>query len=43
MSKNILNFLSELKLNNNRTWFLENKDRFTEIQMVLFDVFVNVG
>lgn len=35
ISKNILNFLSELKLNNNRNWFIENKDRFTEIQSEL--------
>ncbi|PJZ45171.1 DUF2461 domain-containing protein [Leptospira brenneri] len=32
VSKNILQFLSELKLNNNRNWFLENKDRFVTIQ-----------
>ncbi len=35
INKNILNFLSELKLNNNRIWFTENKDRFTEIQSEL--------
>ncbi|TGL40379.1 DUF2461 domain-containing protein [Leptospira perdikensis] len=35
ISKTILNYLSELKLNNNRTWFIENKDRFTEIQSEL--------
>ncbi|TGL87121.1 DUF2461 domain-containing protein [Leptospira congkakensis] len=32
IGKNILQFLSELKLNNNRNWFLENKTRFQEIQ-----------
>lgn len=35
ISKNILSFLSELKLNNNRSWFIENKARFTEIQSEL--------
>ncbi|TGK55571.1 DUF2461 domain-containing protein [Leptospira kanakyensis] len=32
IGKNILQFLSELKINNNRNWFLENKVRFQEIQ-----------
>ncbi|PJZ83988.1 DUF2461 domain-containing protein [Leptospira harrisiae] len=32
ISKNGLSFLSELQLNNNRNWFLENKDRFLVIQ-----------
>ncbi|TGK78179.1 DUF2461 domain-containing protein [Leptospira montravelensis] len=32
ISKNILKFLNELKINNQRTWFLENKERFKEIQ-----------
>ncbi|EOQ98406.1 PF09365 family protein [Leptospira wolbachii serovar Codice str. CDC] len=35
ISKNILKFLSDLKLNNNRNWFIENKDRFSEIQSEL--------
>ncbi|TGK79179.1 DUF2461 domain-containing protein [Leptospira noumeaensis] len=35
ISKTIFNYLSELKLNNNRNWFIENKDRFTEIQSEL--------
>lgn len=38
ISKNILQFLSELKLNNNRNWFIENKDRFTEIQSELISL-----
>lgn len=32
ISKNVLSFLSDLKLNNNRDWFLENKVRFNELQ-----------
>ncbi|MGE8723330.1 DUF2461 domain-containing protein [Leptospira terpstrae] len=35
ISKNVLSFLSELKINNNRDWFLENKKRFNEIQSEL--------
>ena len=31
--KNTINFLKELKLNNNREWFNENKDRFNSIQL----------
>lgn len=30
--KNTISFLKELKLNNNREWFNENKDRFNTIQ-----------
>ena len=30
--KNTISFLKELKLNNNREWFNENKDRFNNIQ-----------
>ena len=30
--KNTISFLKELKLNNNREWFNENKDRFITIQ-----------
>ncbi|PKA25103.1 TIGR02453 family protein [Leptospira sp. mixed culture ATI2-C-A1] len=32
ISKTVLSFLTELKLNNNRNWFLENKDRYVAIQ-----------
>jgi uncharacterized protein (TIGR02453 family) len=32
LDKNILKFLSELKTNNNRDWFILNKNRFIEIQ-----------
>ncbi|EMY60764.1 DUF2461 domain-containing protein [Leptospira terpstrae] len=35
ISKNVLSFLSELKIYNNRDWFLENKKRFNEIQSEL--------
>ena len=31
--KNTIGFLKELKLNNNREWFNENKDRFNSIQL----------
>ncbi len=30
--KNTISFLKELKLNNNRDWFSENKDKFKSIQ-----------
>ena len=30
--KDTINFLKELKLNNNRNWFNENKQRFNSIQ-----------
>ena len=30
--KNTISFLKELKLNNNREWFNENKDRFNTIR-----------
>ena len=30
--KNTISFLKELKLNNNREWFIENKDRFSTIR-----------
>ena len=30
--KNTISFLKELKLNNNREWFNENKDQFNTIQ-----------
>ena len=30
--KNTISFLKELKLNNNREWFNENKERFNAIQ-----------
>ena len=30
--KNTISFLKELKLNNNREWFNENKDLFNTIQ-----------
>lgn len=32
MVKNILNFLSELKINNNREWFAENKDWYEQVK-----------
>ena len=31
--KNTISFLKELKLNNNREWFNENKDRFNSIKL----------
>ena len=31
--KNTINFLKELKLNNNRDWFNENKQEFQSIQI----------
>ncbi len=31
--KNTISFLKELKLNNNREWFNENKERFNAIQV----------
>ena len=31
--KNTIGLLKELKLNNNREWFNENKDRFNSIQL----------
>jgi uncharacterized protein (TIGR02453 family) len=40
MDKKVLNFLSELKDNNNRDWFNANKPRYEEARNVLID-FVN--
>ncbi|TGL59700.1 DUF2461 family protein [Leptospira ognonensis] len=36
-SQNILPFLTELKSNHNREWFLDQKQRFQEIQNELVD------
>lgn len=34
-SKNILNFLKELKVNNNREWFQDNKERYNNLKKEL--------
>jgi uncharacterized protein (DUF2461 family) len=33
--KNTISFLKELKLNNNREWFNDNKEQFKVIQAVV--------
>jgi len=40
MMQTILNFLNDLKANNNRVWFTENKQRYVEAKNY-FDDFVN--
>ncbi len=40
ISKNIFNFLQDLKQNNNRDWFLANKPRFDEIKSE-FEAFID--
>lgn len=40
ISKTTLQFLSDLKQNNNRDWFLENKPRFEEAKKE-FEIFID--
>lgn len=35
INKNIIKYLIDLRENNGRNWFLENKERFNEIQKEL--------
>ena len=42
ISKDTLNFLSDLKLNNNRDWFTENKELYTNAQQNMISFIENL-